>query len=103
MSDQMHKANRPNRKASDEDLLDLNSLGYSLQTIGDRLSIHPSTATQRLKGLGVSPADTRRTFMEDILNTMPAVQVERLSQKLSAGYTIKDHVRALIIKDLTSP
>ena len=57
---------RRNRKGSDRDITRLNSLGFSLSKIGERLSCHPTSITLRLKSLKIAPADTRRAFMEDI-------------------------------------
>lgn len=93
-------ANRPNRKASDADIIRYNSIGYSLATIGKRLGVHPTTVTLRLRYLNVDPADTRRTFMEDVLAPLNEKQHEKLAAKLGPMYSIKDHVRNLLVKDL---
>lgn len=78
-------------------------MGFSLGFIADKLDVHPTTVTLRLKALGIPPADTRRNFMEQIFSGMTMVQLEKLSNKLSPGYSIKDHVRKLLIQDLTAP
>lgn len=96
----MSQVYRPNRKADDNDIVTLNSLGYSLATIGKQLGCHASTVTLRLKALNVPPADTRRTFMEDVLAPFSARQLEKLADKLGPAHSIKDYVRNLIAKDL---
>lgn len=93
----MSAVNRPNRKASDQDLIRLNSVGLSLATIGEMVNCHPSTITQRLKAMGVNPADTRRSFMEDIFQTLTLQQKEWLADQLGPTISIKDFVRGLII------
>ena len=57
---------RPNRKATDADIIRLNSVGLSLSTIAGLFGCHPATISLRLKALNVAPADTRRSFMEDV-------------------------------------
>lgn len=92
-------ANRPKRKASNEEIITLTSLGLSLQTIGSRLNMHPTTITQRLDKLNLKPADTRRAFMEDILDSMSANQVDWLSDQLGPHFTIKDYIQNLLTKE----
>lgn len=84
------------RKVDDADLVRLNSLGYSLQTIAGKLDCHITTVTLRLRGLGIPPADTRRTFMEDIVTALPHQQVEWLEKQLGPHTSIKDYVKNLI-------
>lgn len=93
----MTSANRPNRKASDEDLIRLNSAGLSLATIGRTLGCHPTTVTLRLKELGVQPADTRRAFMEEIYNSLTGPQQDWLIDQLGPHYSIKDFVKTMLI------
>jgi len=96
----MSTVNRPNRKASDTDIIRYNSIGYSLATIGKKLGVHPTTITLRLRHLNIEPADTRRTFMEDVLTPFSSRQHEQLAAKLGPTHPIKDYVRNLIAKDL---
>src|SRR3982751_1099733 len=96
----MSAANRVNRKATDADIVQLNSLGFSLATIGKKLSCHPTTITLRLKALNIEPADTRRTFMEGVVLSFSEKQQEALAGKLGPHLSIKDYVRNLIAKDL---
>lgn len=88
---------RKNRKASDEDIIRLNSVGLSLATIAKVLGCHPTTITLRLKSLGVAPADTRRTFMEDVFVTLEPQQQEWLADQMADGSSIKVFVRDLLI------
>lgn len=89
-------APRATRKASDEDIIRLNAMGLSLKTIGKILGIHPTTVTIRLNGLGVKVADTRRTFMEDVLRTMPETQCDWVADQLGPHRSIADFIRNLI-------
>ena len=94
----MSKAYRSNRKAEDEDIIRLNSVGLSLATIATILSCHPTTITLRLKALGISPADTRRTFMEDVFRNLSLDQQEWLANQLGPTITVKQFVTDLIVK-----
>lgn len=89
---------RANRKASDDDIIRLNSVGLSLSTIADVLGCHPTTITLRLKALGVDPADTRRAFMEDIFRTLSTDQQDWLADQLGPHISVKDFVRNLLVK-----
>ena len=95
----MAAANRPNRKASDTDIIRLNSLGLSLGTVAEALGCHPTTITLRLKSLNVEPADTRRAFMEDIIMSLSEKQLEWLSTQLGPHLSIKDYIKNLMVKD----
>ena len=92
----MARARRTKKTIPDSDLVRLNSLGFSLATIGSSLGCHPTTGTLRLKDIGVTPADTRRTFMEDILLKLPPAQLEWIETQLGPHLSIKDYVRSLI-------
>lgn len=94
----MSKVFRANRKASDDDIIRLNSVGLSLATIASVLGCHPTTITLRLKALGIDPADTRRTFMEDIFVTLTEPQQEWLADQLGPGISIKNYVKNLIVE-----
>lgn len=95
----MSSANRPNRKASDSDIVRLNSVGLSLGTIAELLRCHPTTITLRLKQLKIEPADTRRTFMEDIYNSLSTDQQEWLADQLGPHLSVKDYIKNLLVKD----
>ena len=87
------------RKATDAEIIRLNSVGLSLRTIADRLGCHPSSITQRLHSLGLSPADTRRAFMEDIYQSLPREQQLWLEGQLGAHISIKDFVKKLMVQE----
>lgn len=95
----MSQANRPNRKATDVDIVRKNSVGLSLARIGRDLDCHPTTITLRLKSLGISPADTRRTFMEDIYDSLTPAQQEWLADQLGPHTSIKDYMKSLVVED----
>lgn len=95
----MSSVNRANRKATDEDLIVLNSLGLSLATIAKQLGCHHTTVTQRLKALGIEPADTRRSFMEDIVKRLPIDQMEWLAGQLGPQTSVKDFVFNLVTQE----
>lgn len=94
----MSTVNRANRKASDADIIRLNSVGLSLATIARVLDCHPSTVTIRLTSLKVQPADTRRSFMEDVFTSLTPEQQEWLADQLGPECSIKDFVKKLIVK-----
>ncbi|AWN06230.1 hypothetical protein [Erwinia phage phiEaP8] len=94
----MSSVYRSNRKAEDDDIIRLNSVGLSLGTIAKLLNCHSTTITLRLKSLGIDPADTRRAFMEDIFKTLSEPNQEWLADQLGPHMTIKEYVRQLIIK-----
>jgi hypothetical protein len=98
----MSKVLRHNRKSSDEEILRLNSIGLSLQTISTILGCHPTSITLRLKTLKVPPADTRRAFMEDIFSSLPEGSRDVVADLLSddPSKNIKGYVRDLMLKDI---
>lgn len=87
---------RANRKATDADIIRLNSVGLSLATIARALDCHPTTITLRLRSLKIPPADTRRSFMEDIFLTLTMEQQEWLANQVETT-AVKDYVKQLII------
>jgi len=87
------------RKADDRQIIELNNIGLSLKGIAERLGVHPTTITHRLKELGVEPIDTRRAFMEDIYEALPSTQQQWLIDQLGPGYTVKDLIKSLLIKE----
>lgn len=95
----MSTVNRPNRKATDADIIRMNSVGLSLATIAKVLGVHPTTVTLRLKSLGIQPADTRRTFMEDIFISLTNEQQEWLADRLGSSISIKDFMKSLLVKE----
>jgi hypothetical protein len=87
------------KKSNDNDIVNLNNVGLSLCTIAGKLKIHHTTVTYRLKTLGIQPADTRRAFMEDIYESLSEPQKGWLIDQLSPGYSVKDFVRSLLIRE----
>lgn len=90
---------RPNRKASDADIIRLNSVGLSLGTIAALLGTHPTTITTRLKSLKIPPADTRRTFMEDVFRSLTTDQQDWLADQVGSHITIKTYMQNIIVKE----
>ncbi len=78
------------------DIIRMNSVGLSQSTIATALGCHPTTVTQRLKLNNVTPADTRRGFMEDIIMGLGADCSEWLADQVSLNLTIKDFMVSLI-------
>lgn len=87
---------RSNRKAHDDDIIRMNSVGLSLATIAKTLGVHPTTVTLRLRSLNIEPADTRRTFMENVLSPMPAHIADWLADQLGPKYEVRQYVRDLL-------
>jgi len=87
------------KKSSDSEIVNLNNVGISLCGIAERLNLHHTTVTYRLKSLGLQPADTRRAFMEDIYESLSSAQKGWLIDQLSPGYSVKDFVRSMLIKE----
>ena len=98
----MSSVKRWNRKASDADIIRLNSLGMSLGTIAKTLGTHPTTITLRLKSLGIRPSDTRRTFMEDVISSFSSQQSDWLVDQLGPHISIKDYVKSLLVKEFVA-
>lgn len=92
----MSKVYRVNRKAHDEDIIRMNSIGLSLATIAKTLGVHPTTVTLRLRSLNIEPADTRRTFMENVLSPMSTSVADWLADQLGPKYEIRQYVRDLL-------
>jgi hypothetical protein len=90
------------RKADDARIIELNNLGLSLNGIGERLGVHHTTITYRLRALGIPAADTRRAFMEDVFEALSPSQQEWLIDQLEPGYSVKDFIRSLLIKEFVS-
>ncbi|RWB40490.1 MAG: hypothetical protein EOQ44_25470 [Mesorhizobium sp.] len=87
------------RKADDAEIVRLNNIGLSLTSIGERLGVHHTTVKYRLDVLGIRPADTRRSFMEDVFNALPLPQQEWLMNQLGPDHSIKDLIKSLVLKE----
>jgi hypothetical protein len=90
------------RKADDNTIIELNSIGLSLTGIAERLGVHHTTITYRLRALGISPADTRRTFMEDVFEALSPSQQTWLISQLGPAHSVKDFIRSLLIKEFVN-
>ena len=95
-------SNGSTRKASDLDIIGLNSVGLSLARISRELGVHHTTVTHRLKTLNIPPADTRRAFMEDIFDGLSPQQQEWLIAQLGPAHTIKDLLKSLLVKEFVT-
>lgn len=91
--------NLPAKRASDHEIIGLNSVGLSLSRVAKTLDIHHTTVTHRLKSLGIPPADTRRAFMEEIYDNLSSLQQQWLIEQLGPAHSIKDFIRSLIVKE----
>jgi hypothetical protein len=94
----MSSESQSNRKASDADIVRLNSVGLSLGAIASALDCHPTTITLRLKALGIEPADTRRSFMEDIYMGLTPSQQKWLASQLGPHVSIKDFIKNMLVE-----
>lgn len=83
-------------KLRDADIIRMNSVGLSQSTIATALGCHPTTVTQRLKFNNITPADTRRGFMEDIIMGLGADCSEWLADQVNQNLAIKDYIVSLI-------
>lgn len=92
----MSEAYRANRKATDKELIQFNNLGLSLKAIGEIVGCHPTTVKIRLGDLGIAPADTRRSFMGDIYESLSPTNREWLMRKMQGTTSIKEMVTQLI-------
>lgn len=90
---------RSNRKASDADIIRMNSVGLSLATIARLVGCHPTSITLRLKNLNIEPADTRRAFMEDVFTSLGSANREWLADQLGPHLSIKQYVTNLLVKE----
>ncbi len=94
----MSNVYRVNRRASDDDIIKMNAVGLSLATIAKTLGIHPTTVTLRLRSLNIEPADTRRTFMENVLRPLPTHVADWLAEQVGPQYEIRSYVRDLLME-----
>lgn len=82
-------------------MIKLNSAGISLQGIANYFGVHKATISMKLKELDIKPIDTRRSFMEDIFNSLSLVQQQKLLDKVGPGYSLKQYIVTLIINDVS--
>lgn len=91
---------RKEDRVQDADIKRLNHVGLGLKAIAEILGCHPATITLRLAAMGISPTDTRRSFMEQVWNSLDSEQQDWLSHNLyNTGVGIKEFVTALIRRE----
>lgn len=95
----MSSVYRSNRKIEDTDLIRLNSMGLSLRNIAGVLNCHHTTVTQRLQALGVTPYDTRRSFMDQVIKRISANQADWIADQLGPHFNITDFVTNLLVQE----
>jgi len=87
---------------TNETILEMNSLGYSLRKIADATNLHQTTVLNRLTNLNIAVADTRRSFMEDVLTGMNKDQIIWLASQLGSHISVKDYIRSLLTSAYTA-
>lgn len=87
---------RTKNRVSDSDIIKLNSVGLSLNSIATALGCHPTTVTLRLNALHIEPTDTRRSFMEDVILSLDPDIQNWLVEQVSPDKPIKLLVQQLI-------
>lgn len=70
-----------------------------MATIANILNCHPTSVTQRLKALGIPPADTRRAFMEDVVGNLTTAQTDWLADSLGPHLSIKQFIINLLAEE----
>lgn len=87
-------------RVQDSDIRRLNHVGLGLKSIAEILGCHPATITLRLDALGVSPTDTRRSFMEGVYKSLDPDIQEWLTHNLyNSGLGVKEFVATLIRRE----
>lgn len=87
------------KRADDVQIKKLNWVGLSLAAIGRRVDSHEATISNRLKKLGITPNDTRRSFMEVVFEKMTTEQQEWLMDHLFVNQIpVQEFVAELIKK-----
>lgn len=99
MTEPRPKPLKPNLKATSEDIIRYNSLGYSLLGIARETGCHSSTISLRLTALKLKAFDTRRSLMEDICKSFTPEQLDWLANQLGPDRSVKDYLRELIVKE----
>lgn len=76
----------------------LNNVGLALSTIAELLSCHPSTVTNRLRAMNVPINDSRRAFMEELLQLLDVDTQNWLVDELVDREMNSKEFLALLIK-----
>lgn len=87
----------PGRKAPTQEVLLDNAMGMSLGAIAYKYDVAPSSIAQRLRQLGIAPADTRRAFMDFVLSSLSPEIFAWVRTQVSADYPIRQLVVDAII------
>lgn len=82
-----------------EEIIRLTNVGVTLKGIADRLGCSSAAVSLVLKNLGLTPLDTRRSFMEDIYESLTDPQKEYLMDQVETHMNVKQYIRSLLIKD----
>lgn len=85
------------RKATDEDIITLNSMGLSVTGIAKMFDMHPTSVSARLKRLGIPAANPRKAFMDSILKSLTEAELIWLSKQVGQTNSIHGFIRDLII------
>jgi hypothetical protein len=78
------------------EIVRMNALGYSGVTIAKRFDMHPTSISHALTRAGITPTDTRRSFMEEVFDELPENQVEWVADELGPTGSIKQFIKGLI-------
>lgn len=85
-----------------DEIVRLNRVGISMQSIAAQFNCHQTTIVEALKDIGQTPLDTRRSFMEDIYSSLTEPEREHLQRMLDLhGGTIKSYIKTMISRDFT--
>lgn len=88
---------RKDLRVQDVDVKRLNHMGLGLRAIAEELGCHPATITTKLAAMGLEPTDTRRSFMEQVFNSLEQDQKDWLSHNLfNTGIGVREFITGLI-------
>jgi hypothetical protein len=95
------------RKATDEEIVSLNSLGLSLRAIAKIVDLHYTTVAKRLTDLGVPLADTRRSFMDNVVDRLTIDERQWIIDRLGPANSIQNLFVAMVkerfVQDRSTP
>lgn len=69
------------------EIVRMNALGYSGVTIAKRFDMHPTSISHALTRAGITPTDTRRSFMEEVFDDLSKRRAAIEILKNDAGHT----------------
>lgn len=88
----------PGKKAPTKGVIQDNAMGMSLSAIAFKYDVTPTSIAQRLRQLGIQPADTRRAFMDFVLSRLSPETFAWVRLQVGPDYHIKD----LIVEAITA-